>query len=81
MKWVIEYDMGIPNISTMPWNGEGFSLRKQGLSPVSANAKLALSLGNHLYSLSLLWWDYLEGGSKLMADCLGFDENFELGKI
>jgi hypothetical protein len=31
--------------------------------------------------VSLLWWDYLEGGSKLMADCLDFDENFELGKI
>jgi hypothetical protein len=30
---------------------------------------------------SLLWWDYLEGGSKSMADCLDFDENFELGKI
>jgi hypothetical protein len=30
---------------------------------------------------ALLWWDYLEGGSKSMADCLDFDENFELGKI
>jgi hypothetical protein len=30
---------------------------------------------------SLLWWDYLEGGSKSMADCLDFDKNFELGKI
>jgi hypothetical protein len=32
-------------------------------------------------SVTLLWWDYLEGGSKSMADCLDFDENFELGKI
>ena len=32
-------------------------------------------------SQALLWWDSLQGGSKLMADCLDFDENFELGKI
>jgi hypothetical protein len=43
------------------------------------NAADAFSDSNH--SISLLWWDYLEGGSKLMADCLDFDENFELGKI
>ncbi|KDR67357.1 hypothetical protein GALMADRAFT_1084167 [Galerina marginata CBS 339.88] len=30
---------------------------------------------------ALLCWDYLEGGSKSIADCLDFDENFELGKI
>jgi hypothetical protein len=35
----------------------------------------------HLKPQTLLWWDYLEGGSKSMADCLDFDENFELGKI
>ncbi|KDR84464.1 hypothetical protein GALMADRAFT_714582 [Galerina marginata CBS 339.88] len=32
-------------------------------------------------ALALLCWDYLEGGSKSIADCLDFDENFELGKI
>jgi hypothetical protein len=29
----------------------------------------------------LLWWDYLEGWSKSIADCLNLDKNFELGKI
>jgi hypothetical protein len=32
-------------------------------------------------TIALLWWDYLEGGSKSMGDCLDFDENFELDKI
>jgi hypothetical protein len=35
----------------------------------------------NLLNIALLWWDYLEGGSKSMADCLNFDPDFEIGKI
>ena len=36
---------------------------------------------NHLLSLSLLWWDYLEGGSKSKGGCLNFDQYFQDSKI
>jgi hypothetical protein len=57
-------------------------LHQNHKGPLSHHQALRYSfMPSQAHVHTLLWWDYLEGGSKWMADCLDFDENFELGKI